>query len=117
MTVLRGAGGRFAAKHGHTDTAGRKSITYVSWSQMNQRCFNEKHKWFDHYGGRGITVCDDWRSDNPEGFANFIRDMGERPNKYYSIDRKNNNSDYAKWNCRWATKSEQSKNRRSHGFK
>lgn len=69
-----------------------------------QRCFNSNTIGYQHWGGRGITVCDQWLE-----FENFLADMGERPEDT-SIDRIDNDKDYYKENCRWATRSEQSRN-------
>jgi len=77
---------------------------YVSWAQMIQRCTNPKHKDFQRYSARGITVCARWRS-----FENFLADMGERP-AGMTLDRKDNDGNYAPGNCRWATRAQQSHN-------
>jgi hypothetical protein len=76
------------------------------WSMMLQRCGNPKHNRFHRYGGRGITVCDRWRS-----FQNFFEDMGARP-PGMTLDRRDNDRGYEPGNCRWATRKEQSKNQR-----
>lgn len=80
---------------------------YGTWKAMMQRCYNKDNEWYHRYGGRGITVCDSWRAD----FLNFLQDMGRRPEPELSIERKNNDGNYEKSNCCWATKSQQSYNR------
>lgn len=77
---------------------------YKAWAGMIQRCTNpQNHKW-QRYGGRGISVCKEWRD-----FENFQRDMGERP-PGMTLDRTNNNGDYTPSNCRWATATQQQNN-------
>jgi hypothetical protein len=90
--------------------------TKVCWHMMNTRCYYEKHVAYHYYGGRGITVCEEWRKSptNPNAWANFLRDMGLRPTPYrqWTLDRKDPNLGYSKDNCRWATKEEQAANQR-----
>lgn len=93
--------GRDSATHGMTD-----SDTYHVWQSMKQRCENEKHECYDHYGGRGISVCERWQS-----FENFLVDMGECPDGL-TLDRRDNNGNYEPGNCRWATWFQQNSNRR-----
>lgn len=93
-------------KHGHSPR-GNFSRTYRIWTHMISRCKYESDDRYYQYGGRGITVCDQWSGEN--GFASFLADMGEAP-KGLSIDRIDNNKGYCKDNCRWATAAEQNRN-------
>lgn len=86
-----------------------KTPEYETWGRLRQRCTNPKHPDYPDYGGRGIRVCERWDS-----FENFLADMGPRPSRRYSIDRKDVNGDYAPENCRWATIRQQSRNKRNN---
>lgn len=93
--------------HGHA-ARGRRHVLYQVWCALVRRCTDPKSADWPDYGGRGITVCDRWRTD----FAAFLADMGERPSPKHSIDRIKNDRGYEPGNCRWATGSEQALNRR-----
>lgn len=80
---------------------------YRTWKGMWERCTNPNHVAFARYGGRGIKVCDRWKS-----FPAFLADMGEKPSPQHTLDRVDNDGPYSLANCRWATPSEQSKNQR-----
>lgn len=99
MTVERS---RRATKHGH---AARVSPEYRTWTGMVQRCTNPRAANFAKYGGRGIGVCERWRT-----FALFYTDMGPRPTGL-TLDRVDGTRGYEPGNCRWATAKEQRANR------
>jgi hypothetical protein len=86
---------------------GQMSKEYKAWSQMKDRCYNDKYYLYHRYGGRGIKVCDRWLNS----FENFFEDMGKSPSQKHSLDRfPNNDGDYKKDNCRWASSKEQGRN-------
>lgn len=96
-----------STKHGH-DCRNATTPEYCSWSGMIQRCTNPNWRRYRDWGGRGITICPQWRQD----FSKFLMDMGPKPSLEYSLDRIDNSGNYEPGNCRWATRSQQRRNRR-----
>ncbi len=80
-----------------------------TYNQMIQRCYNPKTSQYDCYGGRGISVCNGWR----KSMGLFYQNMGDRPTPKHSIDRIDNDGNYEPLNCRWATKKQQARNKRT----
>lgn len=93
-----------------------KSPIYAVYSAMIQRCCNKNAKAYPNYGGRGIKVCRRWRigEGGKSGFECFYEDMGERPTRFHSIDREENNKGYNPSNCRWVKRVVQQNNMRSN---
>ena len=94
-------------RHGMCNT-----VEYRIWKAMKERCAYVKHISYSDYGGRGIAVCDEWK----ESFDAFYRDMGPRPSKHHSIERRETDKGYSKENCYWATRTEQNNNTRRNIF-
>lgn len=99
-----GRPGRRVRRHGESNTP-----EYRAWQTMRQRCHNPAHAAFPRYGGRGIQVCERWL----HSLANFIADVGRKPSPRHELDRIDNDRGYAPGNCRWCTRSENDRNRRS----
>ena len=97
-----------AYKHGKTNTR-----LYQIWRGIKKRCYVPTHKYYKHYGGRGIIVCDEWKNN----FMNFY-DWAVRNNynEKLTIDRIDVNGNYEPNNCRWITQSEQLKNKTNNVY-
>jgi hypothetical protein len=91
--------------HGHSVNP---SPEYKSWEAMKDRCCNPNNTSYRHYGGRGITICEQWRNS----FEAFYATVGPRPSSTHSIDRINNDGNYEPGNVRWATRIQQANNKR-----
>jgi len=93
--------------HGHGSRA-HKSREYHAWRSMKARCYKKSNKDYSIYGGRGITVCEDWVND----FASFFKYMGVCPDNY-ELDRIDNELGYEPNNVRWSTEVVQGRNTRN----
>jgi hypothetical protein len=82
---------------------------YKTWESIKSRCLNPNNVSYPNYGARGIKICDKWLK-----FSGFDEDMPDPPTNKHSIDRVDNNGDYCKENCRWVTKHEQNRNKRTN---
>lgn len=108
-TNLREQGGTRScgcSRNGNPSHGLSKTPEYSIWKGMRKRCNNPKEPVYKYYGGKGIRVCKRW-----DRFENFLEDMGLRPSKKHSIDRKDSTKNYCPSNCRWATTVEQRRNR------
>jgi len=97
-------------KHGHR-ISGKRDPEYYTWVSMKDRCLNPRNKQYANYGGRGISVCEEWVASYEE----FLNAVGRRPSNKHSLDRyPNNDGNYEPGNVRWATQTEQARNRRNN---
>lgn len=95
--------GESAYKHKHA------TAEYQAWQKMKCRCLRKTDQDYYIYGGRGILICNRWRSS----YENFLSDMGRKPSTKHSLDRIDPDGNYTPKNCRWATISEQARNKRN----
>jgi len=96
---------RAVTKHGET-----KTPEYAAWLNAKARCYSPTSTRYSRYGGRGIGMCSEWRSN----YMAFLSDMGRRPSPKHSLDRIDVNANYSAGNCRWVTIDVQSRNRTSN---
>lgn len=92
----------------HGQSSNGASPTYRSWRSMRRRINNSRQIGYKNYGGRGIKITPEW-----DDFRNFLRDMGERPSDA-TLDRIDPNGDYEPSNCRWASPTDQARNKRDN---
>ena len=104
LKIEKMTGNTYGITHGMTN-----SREFNSWRSMRDRCYNKHNKDYKNYGGRGITVCEEWNNS----FEKFFSDMGKRPIGK-TLDRINNNGNYEPLNCKWSTHLEQIRNRRAY---
>ena len=83
---------------------------YKLWLNMKDRCRNPRNPYFHNYGGRGVTVCEEWM----RSFPAFRQAVGDRPSPIHTLDRVDNDGHYEPTNVRWVTKREQANNQRKN---
>lgn len=87
---------------------------YGTWGNIKRRCYDTTNKSYQHYGGKGIKVCDRWLGR--DGFKNFVDDMGKKPTDKHTLDRIDNSKNYSPENCRWADWKTQGNNKTNNKY-
>lgn len=103
--------------HGASGYKGKdRGPLYVTWSDIRRRCYTPSAINFQHYGGRGIKMCDRWKDGESgmTGYECFVADMGPKPSRRHTVERKDTNGDYGPSNCEWATRDAQARNKRNN---
>lgn len=103
----RNALGDLTRTHGEANAIRGVSPEYRAWQNMKKRCYNPADKRWARYGARGIKVCSEWR----DSYEAFLRDMGRRPSPKHSLERLDNDGDYAPGNVAWETAATQARNK------
>lgn len=96
--------------HGTFQSGQKKTSEYIAWQHMLGRCLNPTIPEYRNYGARGISICVRWRSS----FKHFLDDMGLKPSPKHSLERINNNGNYEPANCKWDTRHNQQRNKRTN---
>jgi hypothetical protein len=102
-----------AAQMRHGESRDHRTVLYRLWRNIQSRCFNPRIRDFYLYGGRGITMWEPWRVSYEQFSHDILTTLGERPSQHHSIDRVAVDGHYEPGNLRWATKREQTLNRRA----